>query len=72
MILTSSTEIPHFEFNQLDINETYTQKEVVKAYRKKALHYHPDKHNDSEKEKYSELFKALNKHYRFLLKKKYS
>ena len=30
------------------------------------------KHEDSEKEKYAELFKNLNKHYRFLVKKKFS
>ena len=37
-----------------------------------AIQYHPDKHDDSEKEKYAELFKSLNKHYRYLVKKKFS
>jgi len=60
-----------YEMLDLDINETYTKKQVIKAYRKKAFVYHPDKHEDNEKEKYAELFKDLNKHYRFLLKKKY-
>ena len=61
-----------YEMLGLDINETYTQKQITKAYRKKAIQYHPDKHEDSEKEKFSELFKSLNKHYRFLVKKKFS
>jgi len=61
-----------YEILDLDIENEYTQKEVVKAYRKKAIQYHPDKHDDSEKEKYSELFKSLNKNYRYLLKKKFS
>ena len=60
-----------YKILDLNIEETYTQKQVTKAYRKKAIHYHPDKHDDSEKEKYSELFKSLNKHYRFLVKKKF-
>jgi len=57
-----------YKMLDLDINETYTKKQVIKAYRKKAFLYHPDKHEDNEKEKYAELFKDLNKHYRFLLK----
>ena len=61
-----------YKMLDLDIENEYTQKEVVKAYRKKALQYHPDKQEDSEKEKYAELFKNLNKHYRFLIKKKFS
>ena len=61
-----------YEMLDLDIENEYTQKEVVKAYRNKARDCHPDKHEDNEKEKYAELFKNLNKHYRFLVKKKFS
>ena len=60
-----------YKILDLNIEETYTQKQVIKAYRKKAIQYHPDKHDDSEKDKYSELFKTLNKHYRFIIKKKF-
>ena len=61
-----------YKILDLNIENEYTQKQVTKAYRKKAIQYHPDKHDDSEKEKYAELFKSLNKHYRFLVKKKFS
>lgn len=47
--------ITFYEF--LEVKENATEEELKKAYRKKAVEFHPDKHQgDTEKEK---IFKAL-------------
>ena len=51
----------------IDKTEMPTKKELILAFRKKALLMHPDKH-PKEKEKYEELFMNINKAYQFLLK----
>tara|TARA_Y100001933_G_scaffold260828_1_gene313902 strand:+ start:1333 stop:2112 length:780 start_codon:yes stop_codon:yes gene_type:complete len=55
-----------FQILDLDETEIPTKKQLILAYRKKALEMHPDKHPD-ETEKYEDLFKTLNKSYKFLL-----
>jgi len=51
----------------IDKTEMPTKKELIGAFRKKALLMHPDKH-PREKEKYEEIFMKINKAYQFLLK----
>ncbi|CAF4040863.1 unnamed protein product [Rotaria sp. Silwood2] len=47
----------------LDIKSTATEDEIKKAYRKKALQYHPDKNSSKTAE---EIFKQINKAYETL------
>lgn len=47
----------------LGIKSTATEEEIKKAYRKKALQYHPDKNSSSSAE---EIFKEINKAYETL------
>lgn len=47
----------------LGIKSTATEEEIKKAYRKKALQYHPDKNSSSTAE---EIFKEINKAYETL------
>lgn len=55
------------ELLNIDKNEIPTKKELILAFRKKALMMHPDKH-PKEKEKYEDIFMNINKAYQFLLK----
>ena len=47
-------------FEEIGVNKGATQKEITKAYRKKALKVHPDRHL-SQPKKYTELFKKLTR-----------
>src|SRR5689334_13603361 len=47
----------------LGIKSTSTEEEIKKAYRKKALQYHPDKNPSASAE---EIFKQINKAYETL------
>ncbi|CAF4355216.1 unnamed protein product, partial [Rotaria sordida] len=47
----------------LGVKSTATEEEIKKAYRKKALQYHPDKNSSTTAE---EIFKQINKAYETL------
>ena len=55
-----------YNFFDLKMCQDITNDELKIIYRKKALLLHPDKHLE-EKEKYEELFKEMNKYYKFIL-----
>ncbi len=65
-----------YKILELEQSEKITKKDIIKAYRKLAIKYHPDKHVDEEdeenkdenKKKYTELFQQINKAYKYLLK----
>ena len=58
-------EIVGISFKDID---SLTVKDVISAYRKKALKVHPDKVQEADKEKANEEFKILNNSYERLLK----
>ena len=47
-------------FDEVGVSKGATKKEITKAYRKKALKVHPDRHL-SQPKKYTELFKKLTR-----------
>ena len=61
-------------YKTLCLNKTkdLTKTDVIKAYRKLALQYHPDKHVDEKdiikKKQYNELFTKIDKAYKHILK----
>lgn len=55
-----------YNFFDLKMSDEISNVEFKKIYRKKALLLHPDKHLQ-EKEKYEELFKMMNKYYKYIL-----
>jgi len=52
-------------YEVIGVEKSASQQEITKAYRKKALQLHPDKHPD-EKEKYQVLFQELQEAYEVL------
>eukprot|EP01084_Bolivina_argentea_P146349 256281_1 len=52
-------------YNTLGVSRTATKKEIQKAYRKKALKCHPDRHFDN-KDKYKKEFQKLSEAYNVL------
>ena len=58
-------EIVGIDYEKLD---SLTIKDVIQAFRKKALRVHPDKVDETHKEKANEEMKALNKSYERLLR----
>jgi len=59
----SSNNTKYYEL--IGVNKNATAQEITKAYRKKALQLHPDKHPE-EKEKYQALFQELQEAYEVL------
>jgi len=53
-------------YDMLGVSKKASQAEIKKAYRKKALKWHPDKHKDKEKKKAEEKFKKINEAYEIL------
>ena len=44
----------------LNLDRNYTEEDLKKQYRKLVLEYHPDKHDDKDKNIYEEKTKLLN------------
>ena len=56
-----------FEYYEiLEIEKTATTEEIKKAYRKKAMQYHPDRAPWDKKEEYEKKFKQINEAYQTL------
>ena len=53
-------------YKLLGVSSTATDSEIKKAYRKKAMKYHPDKSNDSNRKENEDKFKALSHAYDIL------
>ena len=53
-------------YKYLGLNKKATDKEIKKAYRKRALKYHPDKVAEDEKEKAEEKFLKVSEAYAVL------
>ena len=53
-------------YQLLGVSSTATDSEIKKAYRKKAMKYHPDKSNDSNRKQNEDKFKALSHAYDIL------
>lgn len=50
----------------LGVNKSASQVEIKKAYRQKALKWHPDKHKENNKKQAEEKFKKINQAYEIL------
>ena len=61
-ILARQSETP---YSILGVSERATQDEIKKAYRKKAMEWHPDKHPDNQ-EAATEMMKKINAAYSIL------
>lgn len=53
-------------YDILGVSSSATESEIKKAYRKKAMRYHPDKSNDSNRVSNEEKFKAISHAYDIL------
>jgi DnaJ-class molecular chaperone len=53
-------------YDILGVSKDATQEEIKKAYRKQAVEWHPDKHEDKDKEAAEKRFKEINEAYQVL------
>ncbi len=57
-------------YNRLEVPPGASEAEIRKSYKKLSLKYHPDRHVDSDKEKYTEKMKSINEAKEVLLDRK--
>ena len=53
-------------YDILGVNKTANAQEIKTAYRKKALEWHPDRHQGGDKEEAEKKFKEINEAYQVL------
>ena len=53
-------------YDILGVDKKSSQDEIKKAYRKKALEWHPDKHKGADKAQAEKRFKEINEAYQIL------